>query len=572
MSLQDGKVLPFPEGFNSSDTVIAGVHLNKTVLQDWNYSFYSNNTLSNNSFCVLAFKPWNPDYIFPNGSWVNETWCYKPVNSIGVRAGVGLGFGIVFGLLFIPVLMNLQNHGKLHLPAESRFRPIGRRWQWYWAILTITAALISLFTNIDVDRYFLPELPLILTCFFWFIMQMCAIATVWEAVRHWGSWMERQFVDPNPFVLKLDDRRANIEFWVPLFFYLCLWLNFFLIVPRNWGIIEHQRYPMQVVLDAEPAATDGRFKAAAFVLVACWLTIAFSVWHSIKHYCERNRGIFNRAIGIFRFMPYRFLLLMPIALAICAYQALCAWKFDYSPLNVYGSRVAIYVGGYLPALLILIIQSISGFMRPNEDKELLRQRRERGTQIDRELGLAAKPAWWRRAQADYVPHERMRDRIARNVRELGGGKATARNLDTIVDARSEAAAKNNAAGALAGEDVEMGPVSPTPLSKQATDLLGPINDFGQARTVANQYAGRSERRRAEHATQAVAGLLFPGANADPAARAARHAELMMDGPPPPPYKDDAMRPRPRTGERSRSTETTNSITGPPQQIKSMLDI
>jgi hypothetical protein len=47
---------------------------------------------------------------------------------------------------------------------------------------------------------------------------------VWEAVRHWGSWMERQFIDPDPFVLREDDKRAQVELYVPLIFYLFLWL------------------------------------------------------------------------------------------------------------------------------------------------------------------------------------------------------------------------------------------------------------------------------------------------------------------------------------------------------------
>ncbi len=66
----------------------------------------------------------------------------------------------------------------------------------------------------------------------------------------------------------------------------------------------------------------------------------------------------------------------------------------------------------------------------------MRQRRERGTEHDRELGIVRKPAWWRRINGD-VPASgmRMRDRIARNVRELGGGRATARNIDLAIDTR-----------------------------------------------------------------------------------------------------------------------------------------
>lgn len=84
--------------------------------------------------------------------------------------------------------------------------------------------MISLFTAVDVDRYYLPQLPIILTSFFWFLMQMGIMALVWEAVRHWGSWMERQYVDPDPFSLRQEGRRYWVEFWLPLIFYLFLWL------------------------------------------------------------------------------------------------------------------------------------------------------------------------------------------------------------------------------------------------------------------------------------------------------------------------------------------------------------
>ncbi|KAK3320349.1 hypothetical protein B0T19DRAFT_468650 [Cercophora scortea] len=586
MSLLDARdIIPFPPGNNASDTVFGGVHFNLTILKEWNYTYFENRTLSNGTWCVLPFAPYTPALLLENGTFVNVTWCWHPVNQIGVRGGTGLGFATLFGVGLVLTLIALSKHGKLHLPAERRFWPIGRRWQWYWAIFTCAMALISLLTNIDVDRYYLPELPIVLTSFFWFLMQLGAMAIVWEAVRHWGSWMERQFIDPNPFVLKLDDRRAKIEFFIPLFFYFWIWMNFFLVVPRSWTGIEMQRYPQQIIDVAIPAATDGRFKAAAFCLVVCWLTIAFSLRHSIKHYRERNRGFVNRLIGLIRFTPLRFILLMPLSLAIPAYQALCAWEFQWSPLNVKGLTAAIYVGGYLPSLLIVYIQAITGFINPNEDLELQRQRRVRGAEINRELGIATKPAWWRRANSEFNPNERMRDRIARNVRELGGGKATASNLEAAVDTRLRE--NENTSRPVGGEDVEMNAM-PRLASTQASDLLGPVSpgDFAGARAVASRYAGKSEQRRTENAVQVAAGLLFPGASEDPVAAAHRRAELMMDGPPPsvppPPYVASA-RGRPSTvgaesntrstiAERSNSTNTANSINSPPQQIRSMLDI
>lgn len=234
MSLLDAReLLAFPSGDNATDTVINGVHFNLTTLHHWNYTYYSNGTLSNGSWCLLTFAPHTPTRLLENGTFLNVTWCYQPVNGIGARAGIAIGYAVLFGIALVVTLVSLNKHGKLHLPAEKRFYPIGRRWQWYWGSFVCAMALISLITSVDVDRYYLPELPIILTSFFWYLMQIGAVAVVWEAVRHWGSWMERQFIDPDPFALRNDDRRSKVEFWLPLWFYLFLWLVGYLSAPSS---------------------------------------------------------------------------------------------------------------------------------------------------------------------------------------------------------------------------------------------------------------------------------------------------------------------------------------------------
>lgn len=39
-----------------------------------------------------------------------------------------------------------------------------------------------------------------------------------------GSWQERQVYDREPFSLPHSDRRAQVEFWIPLVFYMFAWL------------------------------------------------------------------------------------------------------------------------------------------------------------------------------------------------------------------------------------------------------------------------------------------------------------------------------------------------------------
>lgn len=569
--------VPWPAGANSTDTEIGGIHFNLTALERWNYTLWSNNTLSNASRCYLAFDPYMPQYVFANGSFTNATSCYSPCNPLTTRGYTSIGLAVVYGLCLMFTLICLHRHGRMFLPSEKRFRPIGRRWQWYWQIAMIATGFISLITNIDVDRYYLPEIPIVLTSFFWFLMNVCTMACVWEAVRHWGSWQERQYIDPDPFALAMDDKRAQFEFWVPLFFYLWWWLDFFLVIPRNWGNIELQRSAEQSLLRAAPSATDGRFKAAAFVLFMGWLTCVFHLRHSIKHYKERNRGVINRAIGLVKFTPYRFLLILPIALFVVAFQALSVWKFEYSLMNIHGNVVCIFVGGYVPTILIMLIQIIAGFINPNEDRELIRQRRVRGAENDRDLGLVPKPAWWSRLNGDAIQGESVRDRITRNVRELGGGRATAKNIEDSVDVRTRDAEPGSA-----GANIEM--------SQMHRSISNAAGRGATQPTAPNAYSGANDRRRSERTVETVASLLFPNAD-NPQAFAQRVSYLSADGPPPP-YPEGTQQQsqergrlqsdesagtndttgRPPTAGRTPSANTTTSLSRPPQQIRSMLDV
>ncbi|CCF41265.1 hypothetical protein CH063_11595, partial [Colletotrichum higginsianum] len=90
MPLHGRALLGFPPGANASDTVLGGVHFNRTALDFFNYTLYTNGTVSNGSNCYVTEPPYTPVYLFPNGTFVNSTWCYDPINPIGTRAGVGV--------------------------------------------------------------------------------------------------------------------------------------------------------------------------------------------------------------------------------------------------------------------------------------------------------------------------------------------------------------------------------------------------------------------------------------------------------------------------------------------------
>ncbi|KND89076.1 Uncharacterized protein C56F8.12 [Tolypocladium ophioglossoides CBS 100239] len=559
-------LLAFPGGDNNTDTVFGGIHFNTTTLKYWNYTYYSNQTLSNGSECWLTFPPYEPQLLLTNGSFVNATSCYNSILPIRSRGYTGIGFAVFFSLALVLTVTLLAKHGALYLPKERRFYPIGRRWQWYWACFVCACALVSLFTNVDIDRYYLQELPIIVSVFFWFLMCQGTLALTWEAVRHWGSWLERQYVDPNPFICRDGDRRSQIEFWMPLWFYFWLWMNFFLVVPRSWNFASYQRSPDQTAEYAIPSATGGRFKAAAFCLVIAWLTIVFSLRHSIKHYKPRNRGIFNRALGLIRAVPLRFILIIPLSLALIAYQAFISFVWEFSIIRFDGVVSVIFAWGFGPSLLILYIQITYGYASPNEDKELLRQRRERGDMINRELGFVKKPAWWRRVRGEHLGT--LRDKILSNVNEVGGERGVGRRVEDDMERHAREEAARNALDD--NGSIELSSIH------HANPSANPRVDRAGARAVPTSlpYTGKNERRHTERVVQTAASVLFP--SDIETQRAQRAAFLMEIGPAPPPYTDQQRREsdagHPVTARRTNSTSTTNSFNGPPQQVRSMLDI
>src|SRR4051812_24129151 len=107
-----------------------------------------------------------------------------------------------------------------------------------------------------------------------------------------------------------------------------------MIIPRTWRGAEMQASPDQTLQQAEPMATDSRFKAAAFLLFLAWGVIVFSLRHSIKWYKPRNRGIFNRIVGFFRYTPLKFILVLPLALIAIGYEAAIAFDFAINPISI----------------------------------------------------------------------------------------------------------------------------------------------------------------------------------------------------------------------------------------------
>lgn len=195
-----------------------------------------------------------------------------------------------------------------------------------------------------------------------------------------------------------------------------------------------------------------------------------------------------------------------------------------------------YGWGWGTIVLILAVYEIAGYLDPNEDRELIRQRRIRGAEIDQEMGITKKPHWWSRLHSDNRELG-VHGRIARNVGEVGGGRATTRGIES---------------------NIEMGNM---PVSKNMAERIG-------------ERPGKGEL----DAVRIAAKLLFPANNGSPLSES---REAFRDHP------DRGRSPgdtRPRgpnqttrnaMSDRSRSTGTQASgatLNAPPQQIRSMLDV
>jgi hypothetical protein len=283
-------------------------------------------------------------------------------------------------------------------------------------------------------------------------------------------------------------------------------------------------------------ATDGRFKAAAFVLCVCLGIILFSLHHSIRHYFIRRTAattqtiindrpsIVSTTVAWVRHVPLRLAVQLAALAGMITYQIICAFWWDVSILNVRSTLVSTFVGGHLPIIVILLTQCIWGVCTTNEDRVIIERRRERGIAYDRELGVVRKPAWWRLRQPAGI-----REVLEQRGREISGRRP------------------GDAPGMVAGE-----------------------GRSGPSRSATGGFPSMPNRP--------------PRSGGDALSReqrdAAQRAGLTADGPPPP-YTEatappvatvvegdsDTMR-----TERSDRTGETLRTPPPPQQVRSMLDV
>lgn len=310
-------------------------------------------------------------------------------------------------------------------------------------------------------------------------------------------------------------------------------------IPRSWNFTKLQRSPQQIEDIFIPNATSIRFTIGGVCLAVAWVAMCFSLRHSIRHYMPHHRGVFNRVRGCVAAIPIRFILILTLAAVLIAYQIFISFKWEWSLMRLGGNVPVIFGVGYGPSLLIVYIQVINAYFSPNEDKELIRQRVERGVELDRELGITKKPAWWKRRKDEETLHQT----IIRNVNEVGGGRGIGRRAEGDFERHIRENALNAAVS-----DIELDNINSPRVDRagaKATSSPSPSQNPGWSPLTLSP------------ASDSPFGVDYIG----------RGRLASSPGTAPPPYADGGP-----GQHRSNSQSTTHSTQAPPQQVRSMLDV
>lgn len=286
------------------------------------------------------------------------------------------------------------------------------------------------------------------------------------AVKFRGSWQERQILDVDTLALPQRGRRAKIEFWLPLVFYLFAVLNFFTVIPQSWTALKQQNSDWQKEHIARPAATSDREKAGSMLAVSSWLVICYSLKHSLKHYAQ----------GSVSKLPPKLLMNIALLGVRLGYGVASAWIWDLSVFQ-YGVHTAWPFGlGFAPILLILVVFNIAGLTEDNEDAVLIQQRISRGKLHNAELRITNKPNWWQK---------NLKDKYASDDQRL-------ENMVNEVDSKSRRRKER---------DIELGPIPVVnhshpedPFSDEALPPSESSNTSGvKSRTKERMQSGTSSR-------------------------------------------------------------------------------
>lgn len=174
-----------------------------------------------------------------------------------------------------------------------------------------------------------------------------------------------------------------------------------MIIPRPWTHITDQGGIEQQMSVAAPHATDGRFKAGGIFLAIAWFVIWYGVRHDLFYYRGHKKSPISFLTLLVRDFPLQYTLSLIVMGIFIGYSAASAFIFDISVTKYDVNVVWPFALGYGPCVLLLLILNVWGFINPNEDKELIRQRVRRGRETDAEVGITRKPNWWSKLKGDH---------------------------------------------------------------------------------------------------------------------------------------------------------------------------
>jgi hypothetical protein len=157
--------------------------------------------------------------------------------------------------------------------------------------------------------------------------------------------------------------------------------------------------------------------------------ILWSLQHSMHHYQRHRKGIFPAITNFFKSCPPKLYLAIIVLGVRLAYGIFMPWNWETSIFKFDSSPEWYYGAGYAPSFLIIVIFNIWGFIDENEDKQIIAQRRARGQIADNELGLVKRPHWWRKRDHTFNDEQRLRNLTT----EVGGGRATAQRVSANVE-------------------------------------------------------------------------------------------------------------------------------------------
>jgi hypothetical protein len=172
-------------------------------------------------------------------------------------------------------------------------------------------------------------------------------------------------------------------------------------VPRSWSNITNQGGIVQQMTVARPVATDGRFKASTVFLSIAWLIILYCIRHILHYYRPHRRNPVNFTKILIREFPAQYTMGLIVMGVYVGYTFAATWNFNISVMKYDVAVVYPYAFGYTPCILLLTIFNVWGYIEPNEDKALIKQRIARGQSVDAEIGITKKPSWWSKARGDH---------------------------------------------------------------------------------------------------------------------------------------------------------------------------